>query len=66
MAHAIVMAVLAVLAQAAAPADKGNDDLKKLEPARRLLQNGRYAEADEAFNAVESEARKQPGACRPS
>ena len=61
MAPGIVMAVLVVIAQVAAPPEKGTGDLKSLDAARRLLQNGRYAEAEETFATVESEAKKQPG-----
>jgi tetratricopeptide (TPR) repeat protein len=59
------MAVLVLLAQAAEPAQKGPADLKVLEPAERLLQNGRYAEAEEAFTAAESDAAKRPGGVPP-
>ena len=61
MAYGITMAVLALLAQAAGPAEKAAVDLKSPDAARRLLQNGRYAEAEEAYQAAESEAKKQQG-----
>jgi len=65
MAHGIAMAVMVMIAQVAAPPEKGTGDLKSLDPARRLLQNGRYAEAEEAFTSAESEAKKQPGGLAP-
>ncbi len=37
----------------------------QLKEARRLLNNGRYAEADEAFNAVKTAASKPPGHLEP-
>src|SRR5208337_4752197 len=65
MAYTITMAVLALLAQAAGPAEKAAVDLKSPDAARRLLQNGRYAEAEEAYQAAESEAKKQQGGLTP-
>ena len=65
MAYTITMAVLALLAQAAGPAEKSAVDPKSPDAARRLLQNGRYAEAEEAYLAVESEAKKQKGGLTP-
>ncbi|MGO8899331.1 MAG: tetratricopeptide repeat protein [Isosphaeraceae bacterium] len=65
MAYTIMMAVLALLAQAAGPAEKAAVDLKSPDAARRLLQNGRYAEAEEAYQAAESEAKKQKGGLTP-
>ncbi len=38
----------------------------RIKEARRLLQNGRYAEADEAYAAVEAEAKKAPGGMTPA
>jgi Tfp pilus assembly protein PilF len=38
----------------------------KLKDARRLLRNGRYAEAEEALAAIESEARKEPAGWTPA
>jgi tetratricopeptide (TPR) repeat protein len=62
----IAILVMAVAAQAAAPASK--PDTKRVEAttaklgdARRLLRNGRYAEADEALAAIEAEGSKLPG-----
>jgi len=65
MAYTITMAVLALLAQAAGPAEKAAVDPKSPDAARRLLQNGRYAEAEEAYLAAESEAKKQKGGLTP-
>src|SRR5271165_3701395 len=65
MAYTITMAVLAFLAQAAGPAEKAEVDPKSPDAARRLLQNGRYAEAEEAYLAAESEAKKQKGGLTP-
>ena len=39
--------------------------LKELGEARRLLQNGRYAEAEEAFTGARSAAAKLPGGVKP-
>ena len=78
MAHGIVMAALVVLAQAAGPADIDKADLKKLEPAQRLLQNGRYRRGGggvhrgrercgEATRRSPAQARKSPSRwARPS
>jgi tetratricopeptide (TPR) repeat protein len=52
------MALLVLITQAPAGADKAPGDVKSLDAARRLLANGRYAEAEEAFTAAESEAKK--------
>jgi tetratricopeptide (TPR) repeat protein len=37
-----------------------------LDDARRLLRNGRYAEAEEALATVESQVKKQPGGPTPA
>src|SRR5512135_3645798 len=73
MVHAIALATLLVLAQAGAQVDKPvvetpkqEAEIQEPEAARRLLQNGRYAEADEAYAAAEDEAKKQPGGLTPS
>ncbi len=73
MVHAIVLAMLLVPAQAGGKVDtpkaeptKPPVELQEPEAARRLLQNGRYAEADEAYAAAEDEAKKQPGGLAPS
>jgi len=47
MAYGIGMVVLVLIAQVAAPPEKDAADLKSLDAAQRLLQNGRYAEAEE-------------------
>lgn len=65
MTYTIAMTVLAVLAQAAAPAGKPAGEAKLMEQARRLLQNGRYAEAQEAYQSAESEAKKQKDGLTP-
>ncbi len=64
MAYTILISMLACLAQAAGPADQAAD-LSRTDAARRLLQNGRYAEAEEAYLAIESEAKKQKGGLTP-
>ncbi|WP_165219266.1 tetratricopeptide repeat protein [Aquisphaera insulae] len=60
MGHGIVLAALMILAQAPADVPKG------LDAARRLLQNGRYAEADEAYASALADAGKQPGGATPA
>jgi tetratricopeptide (TPR) repeat protein len=65
----ILIAASAVVAQARQPGfgalrndAAGNaQQASKLKDARRLLQNGRYAEAAEALAEIEAEAKKQPG-----
>src|SRR5690242_8222541 len=64
MGYGIAMVVMAVTAQAAGPADKAAG-LERLDSARRLLQNGRYAEAEEAYATAEAEAKKRPGGVMP-
>ncbi len=77
MAYGIVMAVVAILTQAPdgrvqfektrpAAADPGTASPSVLKEARRLLNNGRYAEAEEALAAVESSAGKEPGKLTPT
>ena len=61
MAYGIAMAVLALLAQAAGPAEKAAADLKSLDAARRLLQNGRYAEAEEAYHGGRGRGEEAAG-----
>jgi Tfp pilus assembly protein PilF len=66
MVSGIVIVLVMAVAQAKQPAAKPppkEAQLRevKLTEARRLLQNGRYAEAEEALTAIESEAKKQPG-----
>ena len=63
----------ALVAQAAKPAEKVQVKAEtpaataaKLKDARRLLQNGRYAEAEEALTVIETEAKKEPGGFAPS
>ena len=64
MVHGVLIFLAAVVAQAAkseskpAAAQEATD--VKLTDARRLLRNGRYAEAEEALTAIENEAKKRP------
>ncbi|MFO0893049.1 MAG: tetratricopeptide repeat protein [Isosphaeraceae bacterium] len=66
MTHGLAMVGLLFLAQAAGPVDKDKADLGTLDAPRRLLQNGRYAEAEEAYSAAEGEAKKKPGGIAPA
>jgi len=73
MAYGIVAVVAAVIAQAGGSAPKLSSKPEgpapaaaQIKEARRLLQNGRYAEADEAYAAVEAEAKKAPGGLTPA
>jgi tetratricopeptide (TPR) repeat protein len=68
MVHGILIVLMVAVAQAAkteakpaveVPEASGVD--VKLTDARRFLRNGRYAEAEEALTAIESEAKKRPG-----
>jgi tetratricopeptide (TPR) repeat protein len=67
MAYCIVMIAATVVAQGIAPAPKAQEKAaapavaeKELKEARRLLQNGRYAEAEEAYTALLAGAKKAP------
>jgi tetratricopeptide (TPR) repeat protein len=68
----MVVVAAALVAQAGAvrqPGGKPADDARSIEAvkeARRLLQNGRYAEAEEAFTAVEAGAKNEHRALTPS
>ncbi len=82
MGYGIVMVVAAIVAQQPRPkaqlekakAQKPRPAAKadapaaeaELKEARRLLNNGRYAEAEEAFAAVRAAASKQPGRLTPA
>ncbi len=73
MVSGIVFVLTALVAQAAKPAEKVQAKAEtpaataaKLKDARRLLQNGRYAEAEEALTVIETEAKKEPGGLTPS
>ena len=81
MGRGILMVIMAIVAQAAAPAQetriapKAKDEVKapadqvmssKRQEAQRLLRNGRYAEAEEALSAVELDAGKAPGGLTPA
>jgi hypothetical protein len=61
MGYGIAFTVVLFVAQAAEPGDTAEAGLKDLDAARRPLQNGRYAEAEEAYAAAETEAKKKPG-----
>src|SRR5208283_5345872 len=65
MAQGIMLAALVLIAQLPGQAEKPAVDPMNPDAARRLLQNGRYAEAEEAYLAVESEAKKQKGGLKP-
>ncbi len=82
MGYGIVMVVAAIVAQepgvklqfekakarepkAAVKAEAPPADAE-LKEARRLLHNGRYAEAEEAFTAVQAAASKRPGGLTPA
>ena len=63
MGSSIVVIAMVVVAQAAALAPKPDVQqpeavAAKLSDARRLLKNGRYAEAEEALAVIEAEAKK--------
>jgi tetratricopeptide (TPR) repeat protein len=64
MGYCIVFVVAAVVAQAPATAPKTQDKApasdQELKEARRFLQNGRYAEAEEALTAILAGAKKEP------
>ena len=71
MGSSIVLITMAMVAQAAAPAPKPDEQpaaavAAKLNDARRLLRNGRYAEAEEALAAIEAEAKKEPAGLNPA
>jgi cellulose synthase operon protein C len=71
MGSSIVVIAMAVVAQAAAPAPKPDVQpteaaSAKFNDARRLLRNGRYAEAEEALAAIEAESKKEPAGLTPA
>jgi len=73
MGSIIVLVMTAVVAQAPVSVPKTGTRptaveaaAAKLNDAQRLLRNGRYAEAEEALAAVESEAKKEPGGLNPA
>jgi cellulose synthase operon protein C len=75
MAYGIVAVLAAVVAQVGGPVPKPSDKpgggapavaVAQIKEARRLLQNGRYAEADEAYTAALAGAEKAPGALTPA
>ncbi|MDR3620007.1 MAG: tetratricopeptide repeat protein [Paludisphaera borealis] len=61
MGYVILFLAASLAGQAPGTTDASSD----LDAARRLLQNGRYAEAEEAFDAVAAGAKKQPGGPTP-
>ena len=77
MGYGIVMVVAAVISQQAPagkpqfekakPAAKAAEPAadKELKEARRLLHNGRYAEAEEAFAAVRAAAQQAARSAHP-
>ncbi|MGP0066306.1 MAG: tetratricopeptide repeat protein [Isosphaeraceae bacterium] len=73
MAYSIVMVAATIMAQGAAPAAKAQEKAAKpaaaeqeLKEARRLLQNGRYAEAEEAYSALLGDPKKEPAKLAPA
>ncbi len=70
MGYRIVFVVAAVVAQAPAPAPKAQEKApaadQELKEARRFLQNGRYAEAEEALTAILADAKKDPARLTPA
>ena len=73
MGHGIVMVVMAIVAQAAEPAASTGVKTPtaqamsaRRQDARRLLRNGRYAEAEEALAAIEADAKKEPAGLTPA
>ena len=73
MVGEIVIVLTALVAQAAKPAEKVQVKAEtpaataaKLKDTRRLLQNGRYAEAEDALTVIETETKKEPGGLTPS
>jgi tetratricopeptide (TPR) repeat protein len=72
MAYIIVAIAAVLVAQAggnaskpSAMSDASATAIAQIKEARRLLQNGRYAEADEAYSAIETPAKKEPGGLKP-
>jgi tetratricopeptide (TPR) repeat protein len=67
MALSFVLALSVLVAQAKETLPKAEtkaaavDSSAKLADAKRLLRNGRYAEAEEALRAISSELKAQPG-----
>ena len=73
MGYRIVIAAAIAVAQAPAPAPKAQEKApaaaasdQALKDAQRLLQNGRYAEAEEALSAILTEAKKEPARLTPA
>ena len=62
MAYGIVFWIAAVVLQAQEPVAKESpkpaDSSAELNEARRLLENGRYAEAEEKLKAIGADAKK--------
>ncbi len=57
MGYVLLLLAASLAGQAKVEIDKSGD----LEAARRLLQNGRYAEAEEAYDVATAAAAKRPG-----
>src|SRR5579884_4133165 len=78
MGYGIVVALAAIVAQAPAgkvqfekaraqrPKAEAPANSEELKEARRLLHNGRYAEAEEAFSEAQAAAAKTPGRLTPA
>ncbi len=69
MGFSIVTLVLAVVLQAPelkADAQAVAGITEKVKDARRLLRNGRYAEAEEALAAIEADSKKSAGQLTPA
>jgi hypothetical protein len=65
MGYGILIWVAAIVLQAQEPAAKGaakaaadEKSSTQMKEGRRLLENGRYAEAEEKLNAIGDDARK--------
>ena len=77
MGYGMLVWIAAVVAQgqepaakAAAPAEKAatpvsEDTSTRLKEARRLLRNGRYAEAEEKLKAIRDDVKAAPGGLSP-
>ena len=73
MAYSIVMIAATIVAQGATPAPKVQEKTvsnatadKDFKEAKRLLQNGRYPEAEEALSSILAEAKKDPSKFTPT
>ena len=69
MGSSIVVIAMAVVAQAPAPVPAVQPAAAvtaKMNDARRLLRNGRYAEAEEALAVIEAQGKKEPATLKPA